>query len=157
MNIEFPVTLKKGDCYKSSLESAKELQALKDLCETDSSAECSSVYQYWMLHHEIKIRHGWLTSINGNNAGRRLHHAWIEVGDTVIETQNGQKEKYGKQRYYTHYKAYPNEEYSITDAENLKIEQNKYGAWRGEGKDECTVCGKIVALGPVHSNGMCDI
>jgi hypothetical protein len=122
----------RGDCYQSSLENASELQELKNLVESGEACdhETKAVYDGLSLNEDILIRHGWANTQNG-----RGHHAWIEIGDFVIETQGGMRNRDPKAEYYKVFDIYPNESFTVEEALRLKEEQFKFGAWRGKGND----------------------
>jgi hypothetical protein len=125
----------KGDCYQASLENALELQELKRQIESGQLNEpaARTIYEKMSLKEDILIRHGWANTVNG-----RGHHAWIEVGDYVIETQGGQRNLDHKDAYYKAFAVYPNETFTVDEAEHLRKEQGKFGAWRGRGNDRPT-------------------
>lgn len=77
-----------GDCYKASLQNAQELTELKNMIESGEIGEQELNGRSEIIrNNEILIRHGWVNTANG----KRGHHAWIEIGDFVVETQGGQK------------------------------------------------------------------
>ncbi len=121
----------KGDCYESSLVNAKELQDIKDFYEKENKEEFKQTYESYSLKDEIRICHGWVKT----GSGKRGHHAWIEIGKYVIETQGGQRNRDDKNMYYKAFEVVKNEEYSIEEALKLWEKQSKYGAWRGKGND----------------------
>ena len=93
------------------------------------------IYDGLGLKNEIVIVHGWVTSPEGPNAGRRIHHAWIEIGDGVVETQGGLKEGFPDWRYYKLFAACPNQRYSIAEAKAFMHETGWARPWRGKGDD----------------------
>ena len=125
-----------GDCYESSLRNAKDLLDVKMEVETKgaNAAVLASLYEQCGLQTGIEIVHGWVTSPGGPAAGRRIHHAWIEIGETVLETQGGTRQHESRDNYYKKYDAHPNQRYSVPDA--LAFATKGYGAWRGKGLDD---------------------
>lgn len=125
-----------GDCYESSLKNAVELRTIKEAFEGSSvpDAPLSDLYSHLQLVSPIQIVHGWMTSPNGPAKGKRNHHAWIEVGDLVVETQCGKLDPRPKGLYYDVFQIHPNEYYTIEEAESLAGKVG-YGAWRGKGCD----------------------
>jgi hypothetical protein len=70
------------------------------------------------MSNRIEVVHGWI-SPEGRHRERRLHHAWIEIGDGVLETQGGMAKPHSKTVYYDWYAAYPTERYSVIEAYKL--------------------------------------
>jgi len=131
--VQFPTS---GDCYDSSLKNAVELSTIKRHfeCSESPDATIAGLYICLQLANPIQIVHGWATSPNGSTKDVRIHHAWIEVGDMVIETQGGMRYQKCKSLYYSVFQIYPNETYTVEEAEMLAC-KNGYGPWRGKGGD----------------------
>jgi hypothetical protein len=128
-----------GDCYESSFKNALGLQQTKEAVETgrgsDSDKAC---YENLGLGNEIEIVHGWVTPGAGPVAGRRLHHAWIEIGDVVFESQGGTARRHKKQAYYGLFSVFPNQRYTVDEALALVTRHagvDNFSAWRGKGAD----------------------
>ncbi len=127
---------KKGDCYESSYKNACELAQIKAAVEAGADdPTLKRLYSGLGLKDEIVIVHGWVTSPEGPYAGRRMHHAWIEAGDGVIETQCGLREGCPDWQYYKKFAVHPTERYSVSEAEALVRETGWAKAWRGKGED----------------------
>jgi len=117
----------KGDCYKSSYENAATFQQLKEDVEEDRASDETSLgyYKQLRLSSDIFIIHGWLT-----DEDRRKHHAWVEIGKLVIETQCDQQEQYTRDAYYEHYKPVTIDwKYTVAEANEMIKKHGVYGNW----------------------------
>jgi predicted nucleotidyltransferase len=127
---------RRGDCYESSYKNASDFAQIKAVVEGGADdPETKRFYDRLGLKNEVAIVHGWITSPKGPNAGKRVHHAWIEIGDCVIETQGGMSECCPDRQYYKIFEAYPNQRYSVAEADTLVRETGWAKAWRGTGED----------------------
>jgi len=73
--------------------------------------------------------HGFVIPKEGPDKGRRLHHAWIEVGKFIIETQGGMRQKRSKKEYYNTFSVEVERVYSVEEARSLVDTHKIYGAW----------------------------
>lgn len=130
----------KGDCYESSFLNAVELRDGKLALERGEKSTLSKdAYDLLGLDQKlIEIVHGWITP-DGPQSQKRVHHAWIEIGDAVLETQCGLAQARTKAVYYKWYRVYPNQRYTVDEAHayvHAKYPPVKdFSAWRGEGED----------------------
>ncbi len=128
-----------GDCYESSFKNALGFQQLKETVEQGKGTdEEKAQYKEHGLNHEISIVHGWVTPRGGPAAGKRMHHAWFEIGNVVFESQGGTARRYRKQEYYDLFGVSPNQYYSVQEAMTFvtaKPGLQDYCAWRGKGTD----------------------
>lgn len=122
---------KYGDCYEASLNNAEELQQIKDSVEQSApiSEGLKSIYDHFGLSESICVVHGTAIPPNGVDEGRTITHAWIEVGDLVIETSLGQKLPISKNYYYANHGISPLRRYSVTEARGLANKHGVYKAW----------------------------
>ena len=119
-----------GDCYEASFNSAVELILLKSAAETNPVDESlRRLYDGLGLAEDIAIVHGSAQPPDGPDRGRTIYHAWVEVGESVIETSNGQREKYSTADYYEHFKIEVLRRYSVGEARALAEKHNIYGLW----------------------------
>ncbi|NTU49890.1 MAG: hypothetical protein HGA87_03205 [Desulfobulbaceae bacterium] len=125
------MTRQYGDCYEASLKNAEELQLIKDAVEQSvpDGGKLKDIYDYLGLSESIRIVHGTAIPPNGIDEGRSIIHAWIEVGDLVIETSNGQKLPISKTEYYANHGISPLRHYLVTEARCLVNMHGKYGPW----------------------------
>lgn len=131
-----------GDCYESSFKGALSLYQLKLSVEAGTGTEDEMrQYKELNLDKELFIVHGYATSPGGPHAGMRIHHAWIEIGDVVLETQGGTFQPWTRWAYYGTFSIYPNELYTVPDAmayvTGTSGVREDYRAWRGVGNDIC--------------------
>lgn len=130
-----------GDCYESSFKMALSFHQVKEAVENGTgSAVDRAQYLKRGLKNEIFIFHGYATSPKGRDAGKRIHHAWIEVGDVVFETQGGTARDHPRGFYYGLFSIYPNERYTALEALNYVTAKPgvlDYSPWRGRGEDIC--------------------
>src|SRR6266487_7186031 len=92
---------RQGDCYESSYKNVSDFTQIKTVVEGGADdPDMKRFYDRLGLKNEVAIVHGWITSPSGSNAGKRVHHAWIEIGDRVIETQGGMREGCPDWQYY---------------------------------------------------------
>ncbi|MFA6455291.1 MAG: hypothetical protein WCW40_00610 [Bacteroidota bacterium] len=120
-----------GDCYESSLKNAEELQGMKDAVEQSlpTAYIFKKLYNDLKLNREIYVVHGSAIPPIGPHKGRHIIHAWIEIGDTVIETSNNQLDSYPKEEYYKTHSINPIIRYSVIEALQ-KVEKYKiFGPW----------------------------
>ena len=103
-----------GDCYKSSYEAANELDELSE---------------FGICPEDVKVVHGGITPLGGIDKGREIHHAWVEMGDCVIETSNGQQERFTKNKFYTLLHATIDHVYSVKEAKAHVERSGKFGRW----------------------------
>lgn len=141
-----------GDCYESSFMNAMGLQQVKDGVEHGTgSEEDRASYENLGLGNSIEIVHGWVTPGAGPCAEKRIHHAWIEIGDVVFESQGGTARRHRKRSYYDLFSASPNQRYTVAEARALAFPREgvtDFSAWRGKGTDQLPT---VEAEGDVES------
>jgi hypothetical protein len=119
-----------GDCYQASLASAEELMQIKLLVEAEESApeDIKAIYDKLDLTRPVSVVHGTVIPREGLDEGRTIVHAWLEVGDLVIETSNKQMLFIPSRDFYAVHEAIPAKRYSVAEARSLA---NRYGycAW----------------------------
>jgi len=120
-----------GDCYKSSLIGAEELTKLKLQFESGKSEDetLGHLYEHLGLKDEIEVVHGHAVPPDGLDEGRKILHAWIEVGPLAIETSNDQKMRFTKDEYYENHSITPVARYSVDEARCLANAHGNYSAW----------------------------
>lgn len=131
MNHESDIPRPYGDCYEASLTNAEELQQIKDTVEQSApNGVClKKIYDFLELSKSICVVHGTAIPPSGIDEGRTITHAWIEVGDLVVETSNGQKLPIPKTDYYVNHRIVPIKRYSVSEARELANIHGAYKAW----------------------------
>lgn len=100
-----------GDGYKSSYEAALEFDEMN------------------VFGVDIKIVHGRVTPLAGEDQGKEIHHAWVEMGDLVIETSNGPEQRFTKNKFNTQLHAIIDHVYSVKEARAHVEKSSKFGPW----------------------------
>lgn len=100
-----------GDGYKSSYEAALEFDEMN------------------VFGVDIKIVHGRVTPLAGKDQGKEIHHAWVEMGDLVIETSNGPEQRFTKNKFNTQLHAIIDHVYSVEEARAHVEKSGKFGPW----------------------------
>jgi len=103
-----------GDGYKSSYEAA---------------VEFDEMVAFGVCPNDVKIVHGRITPLTGIDEGREIHHAWVEMGDFVVETSNGHEERFTKSKFYTLLHATIDHVYSLKEAKARVEESGNFGRW----------------------------
>lgn len=120
-----------GDCYQASLEGAEELAEIKRIVEKtpDTDSPFKRIYDHLNLSESIEVVHGEAVPSDGIDKGRTILHAWIEVGNKVIETSNSQKLPFDLKEYYENYGVKPIIRYTVQQARSLANQHGSYCAW----------------------------
>lgn len=120
-----------GDCYQASLESAEELQFMKDAVEQSlpDSAAFKEIYDGLYLAEDISVFHGTAVPPDGLDKGRTILHAWVEVGPNVIETSVNQQRCIPTSDYYANHGISPIKRYSVKEARQLADKHGCFAAW----------------------------
>jgi len=80
----------------------------------------------------IVLAHGEVTG-QGKIAGIRYGHAWVEIGDAVIDPSNGRKICMRRDAYYAIGKITGSVvRYAPHDARRMMLETHHYGPWEGK-------------------------
>lgn len=103
-----------GDGYKSSYEAAVEFDEMSG---------------FGIYPGDVNIVHGRITLRAAGAEDRVTHHAWIEVGDLVIETSNGRDERFSKEKFYTQLHAVSDHVYSVAEAKENVEKSKTFGPW----------------------------
>jgi hypothetical protein len=139
-----------GDCYEASFNNACELNAIKRAVEAKApdANDVVELYKRFGLNNDVTVVHGWVSSPSSPDPLKRFHHAWIEVGDIVFETQGGTRRPHKKPDYYELFQAYPNQRYSLQEVADCIDRDKKYHAWRGKGPDKDTITTPATSAAP---------
>lgn len=100
-----------GDCYSAAFRTLEQLHARG--------------------HDGARLVHGLVTGTGGPMAGERFAHAWVEIGDVVIDNSNGQSTHTRYEPYYAIGDIDAREliRYSLEEARRALLEQLHYGPW----------------------------
>ncbi len=122
-----------GDCYKAACDSAELLAKIKLSVETDASPDPLDLKYYDVLglrDNPIEVIHGTAVPPVGQHAGRTIRHAWIEIGDVVLETSRDINRSFKpKSVFYQDYGADARKRYLVKEALQLKQAAGHYGPW----------------------------
>jgi hypothetical protein len=122
-----------GDCYKAAFENAELLARIKACVEADESPDPGDTEYYHAFglnENPIAVVHGTAVPPVGPYANRMIRHAWIEIGDAVVETSNGINASYKpRSRFYERFGAVPQVRYSVNEARRLADAKNHFGPW----------------------------
>ena len=102
-----------------------------------TGGDCYAAAGRYMMRHgmekddsEIFLVHGMVTG-QGQIAGIRYDHAWIEKGDTVIDVSNNKHNEWPKEVYYAIGNIRPEENhyYNIEQFREKILEHEHWGPW----------------------------
>jgi hypothetical protein len=99
------VTTTKGDCFEKAIEVAM------------------SLGKHATIVHGIPLGQG------GDAGGERFWHAWVEVGDTVIDQSNGLDATLSRDRYYEIGHIERTWRFSLVDARIEMKTRDHMGPW----------------------------
>lgn len=77
----------------------------------------------------VKVVHGSIIPKVGPCAGKRINHAWVEIGDSVIEASNHNQLRVSREGYYKVLSAEYRKKYTIDEASALLDETQFLGPW----------------------------
>lgn len=95
----------------------------------EAAVEFDEMSAFGVFPSDVKIVHGRITPLAGVDKGTEIHHAWVEMGDFVIEALNGQEERYTKSKFYTLLHATADHVYSVKEAKAHFEKSGKFGRW----------------------------
>jgi len=101
------------------------------------SGDCFVVaFQYVFDHRaddRVRLCHGLPVGTGKANMGERFDHAWVEVGDLVIDKSNGNDVMVTREFYYRIGRIVPDsvDRYTAREAAMLALESGHYGPWDG--------------------------
>lgn len=104
-----------GDCYKAAYDY---VQQLSDKMNAGSVSKAPPF-----------LVHGDVIPTCGPDKGRRINHAWVEMGDDVLEVSNGQKLQRKKEVYYRTFQARDRIRYRLLNAQLEYAKSMHYGPW----------------------------
>jgi len=104
-----------GDCYTAAYDAVAKLFDEMRAGEQPESPLC--------------LVHGSVVPLGGPQQGTRIDHAWIEIGQDVMEVSLGQKLRFPKERYEATFHAHVRVRYSHTEAIWRHLESGNYGPW----------------------------
>ena len=88
--------------------------------------------------HGIRLVHGEVTGTGGEVLGIRYGHAWVELGDVVIDPSNGRCVVVRRPVYYAVGQAASTRAYTPDQAIRFLIDTRHYGPW--ENQPETIAC-----------------
>jgi transposase len=96
-------------------------------------AAYKKLYEVFREHPEAKLVHAIVTG-QGPIKGVQHGHAWVEIGDTVLDYSNGRTIEMPKQIYYAVGNVDPNNSkeyktYSFKEMADISLDQGTYGPW----------------------------
>jgi len=96
-------------------------------------AAYKKLYKVFREHPEAKLVHAIVTG-QGPIKGVQHGHAWVEIGDTVLDYSNGRSIEMPKQIYYAIGNVDPSNSdeykiYSFKDMVDISMDQGTYGPW----------------------------
>jgi len=96
-------------------------------------AAYKKLYEVFREHPEAKLVHAIVTG-QGEIKGVQHGHAWVEIGDTVLDYSNGRTIKMPKQIYYAIGNVDPSNSdeyktYSFKEMADISMDQGTYGPW----------------------------
>lgn len=120
-----------GDCYEVSLQRAEELQFVKESVEggLPNAAEVRNIYDGLGLHRAVSVVHGTAVPPDGLDRGRTILHAWVEVGDEVLEMSNNQSLRFQRDDYYDTHGIVPVVRYAPAEARRLAEKHGAFAPW----------------------------
>ncbi len=101
-----------GDCYQAAI------RAMWDL-ECDGTAGVA------------ELVHGTVTGEEGDVIGERYGHAWIEIGEVVIDRSNGRELAVIREEYYRRGEVVAEEcrRYNLKELSEEMLRTDHYGPW----------------------------
>ena len=101
--------------------------------EPDGDGDCYEAAAKLLMEHRdcpgIALAHGTVTG-QGAVAGIRYGHAWVEIGDAVLDPSNGRLVVARKPAYYAAGEiAEPVARYTFAEAAREMLETGHYGPW----------------------------
>jgi hypothetical protein len=105
------------------------------MSEDHMGGDCYVVAGHYALEHPLEehahVCHG--TAIgHGPIRGVRFGHAWIEVGDVVIDQSNGNDAVMPKSVYYEAGQIMDVHRYTCSEAIRMMAKHEHFGPWEGE-------------------------
>ena len=96
-------------------------------------AAYKKLYEVFREHPEAKLVHAIVTG-QGPIKGVQHGHAWVEIGNTVLDYSNGRTIEMPKQIYYAVGNVDPNNSdkyktYSFKEMADISMDQGTYGPW----------------------------
>ncbi len=96
-------------------------------------AAYKKLYEVFRKHPEAKLVHAIVTG-QGPIKGVQHGHAWVEIGDTVLDYSNGRTIEMPKQIYYAVGNVDPSNSneyktYSFKEMADISMDQGTYGPW----------------------------
>ena len=96
-------------------------------------AAYKKLYEVFREHPEAKLVHAIVTG-QGPIKGVQHGHAWVEIGDTVLDYSNGRTIEMPKQIYYAVGNVDPSNSdeyktYSFKEMADISLDQGTYGPW----------------------------
>lgn len=104
-----------GDCYKAAYHYA---ERWSDMMKSGA-----------VENAPLFLVHGDVVPISGPEKGRRINHAWVEVGEDAWEVSNEQSLRYAKSDYYRGFQARDRVRYPFRDAQFEYAKSMHYGPW----------------------------
>lgn len=108
--------LPKGDCYEAAFKACCELNTIKP-------------HRDELKSKDIHIVHGYVTPPEGPYKGRRIKHAWIQCGDHVFETSNGQRAAFSTAEFSSKFSPDERARYTLEQAMAEIERTGGYGFW----------------------------
>ena len=101
----------------------------KVLSRFEARGDCYEVAGNLALNNpQLTLCHA-IVAGHGKLKGYWISHAWVEVGDTVIDVSNSSKLVMPKDRYYEIAQVQKIRRYKGFDVSGLLCEHGHYGAW----------------------------
>lgn len=84
--------------------------------------------------HGSLLAHGEVTGTKGPHSGKRFGHAWIEIGDFVLDCANGNNSIVPHELYYAIGKCRGITRYTVEEAAKSARTHGHYGPWETNNK-----------------------
>jgi len=94
------------------------MQEISDLMKNGNTPE-----------QKLLLVHGSVIPTSGPDQGRRINHAWIEVGILACEVSNKQQIEEPQERYYKAFTAKVYKKYTDPEANLEVLKSEHYGPW----------------------------
>lgn len=116
-----------GQCYPRSFDLIEQLVLAAEK-EVDPVERSKFV--------DISLVHGDVTPSSGIDEGKRIDHAWVEIGGYVLDDATGECAGLPIDVYYNNYSANPRVRYTYPMAKKLYFESQIYGPWDTDGREQ---------------------
>lgn len=97
----------------------------------DCYEAAAKLIMFGELSSSARLVHGNVTG-QGPVAGIRFGHAWVEIGDVVLDHSNGHHIAMSREEYYRIGRIKNPRRYSREYARIFLIHRRHYGPWRGD-------------------------